>query len=203
MKIDRIKNTENNKYLLFYKPDGVICQFSEHEQHPSLAQFIPIKDVYPAGRLDTDSEGLLLLTNDGLLSHRLTDSRRHCPKVYYAQVEGDVSHEALKKLQRGVMVKGYQTLPSQVEKIAPPELPLRQKLITPHALTSWIRIILHEGKKRQIRHMTATVGFPTLRLIRVAIGPLNMKDLKPGQWRFLQNSEIKMLKTALRMNLAL
>jgi 23S rRNA pseudouridine2457 synthase len=203
MKIDRMKNTKNNKYLLFYKPDGVICQFSEHEQHPSLVQFIPIKDIYPAGRLDTDSEGLLLLTNDGPLSHWLTDPKRHCPKVYYAQVEGDVSDEALKKLQRGVIVKGYQTLPCQVERIVSPELPPRQKPITPHALTSWIRITLHEGKKRQIRHMTAAVGFPTLRLIRVAIGPLNMKDLKPGQWRLMQNSEIMMLKTALRMTLAL
>lgn len=111
------------KYLLFYKPDGVICQFSEHEKHPSLSGFIPVKDVYPAGRLDTDSEGLLLLTSDGLLSHWLTDPKRHCPKIYYAQVEGEITVDAIKSIRNGVVVKGYHTLPCQVEKIETPEIP--------------------------------------------------------------------------------
>jgi 23S rRNA pseudouridine2457 synthase len=184
------------KYILFYKPDGVISQFSEHEGHQALSAFIPIKDVYPAGRLDTDSEGLLLLTNDGNLSHRLTDPKRHCAKVYYVQVEGQVTENALNLIEKGIIVKGYRTLPCRAEKIDAPVLPTRRKEITPHAATSWLRITLFEGKKRQIRHMTAATGFPTLRLVRVAIGPLNLKGLEPGQWRSLTLPEIKLLKTA-------
>jgi len=185
------------KYILFYKPDGVICQFSEHEEHHNLSEFIPIKDVYPAGRLDTDSEGLLLLTNDGNLSHRLTDPKRHCAKVYYVQVEGQVTEKGINLLEKGVMVKRYLTLPCRAEMIDDPFLPTRRKEITPHAATSWLRITLYEGKKRQIRHMTAMIGFPTLRLVRVAIGPLNMNGLNPGQWRLLTLPEIKLLKTAI------
>jgi 23S rRNA pseudouridine2457 synthase len=185
------------KYILFYKPDGVISQFSEHEGHQDLSEFIPIKDVYPAGRLDTDSEGLLLLTNDGNLSHRLTDPKRHCAKVYYVQVEGQVTEKAINLLEKGVMVKGYLTLPCRAEKIDNPFLPVRRKEITPHAATSWLRITLYEGKKRQIRHMTAMIGFPTLRLVRVAIGPLNLNGLIPGQWRLLTIPEIKLLKTTI------
>jgi 23S rRNA pseudouridine2457 synthase len=185
------------KYILFYKPDGVISQFSEHEGYQTLSEFIPIKDVYPAGRLDTDSEGLLLLTNDGDLSHRLTDPKRHCAKVYYVQVEGIFTSEAAILLEKGVLVKGYQTLPCRAEKIDDPVLPTRRKEITPHAVTSWMRITLFEGKKRQIRHMTAAIGFPTLRLVRVAIGPLNLNGLEPGKWRILTNPEIKLLKTTI------
>ncbi len=185
------------KYILFYKPDGVISQFSEHEEHQALGAFVPIKNVYPAGRLDTDSEGLLLLTNDGKLSHRLTDPERHCSKVYYVQVEGLATEDALNMMEIGVLIKGYRTLPCRAEMIDDPLLPARRKAITPHAATSWLRITLMEGKKRQIRHMTATVGFPTLRLVRVAIGPLNLKGLEPGQWRVLTLPEIKLLKTAI------
>jgi 23S rRNA pseudouridine2457 synthase len=191
------------KYILFYKPDGVISQFSEHEVHQNLSKFISIKGVYPAGRLDTDSEGLLLLTNDGNLSHCLTDPKRHCAKVYYDQVEGLVTEEAIRLLEKGVLVKGYLTLPCHAEKIDDPFLPARRKEITPHAATSWLRITLHEGKKRQIRHMTAMVGYPTLRLIRVAIGPLNLNGLKPGQWRPLTIPEIKLLKSDIQHSPAL
>jgi 23S rRNA pseudouridine2457 synthase len=198
-----IDRGQKHIYILFNKPDGVICQFSQHKLHPSLAGYISIKDVYPAGRLDTDSEGLLLLTNDGLLSHRLTDPGKHFPKVYYAQVEGLITTEALNRLERGVEIKGYKTRPCRVERIDPPFIHDRHKPITPHALTSWVRLTLHEGKKRQIRHMTAAVGFPTLRLIRVAIGPLNLDDLKSGQWRFLSIPEVKMLDMALRTRSAL
>jgi len=190
------------KYILFYKPDGVISQFSVHESYQTLSEFIPIKDVYPAGRLDTDSEGLLLLTNDGNLSHRLTDPRRHCAKVYYVQVEGQITQAAINLLERGVMVKGYRTLPCRAEQINNPLLPKRRKEITPHASTSWLRITLFEGKKRQIRHMTAAIGFPTLRLVRTAIGPLNLNGLNPGEWRFLTISEVKLLKTILLLNSA-
>lgn len=182
-------------YLVFYKPDGVICQFSPHERYPSLADFILIKNIYPSGRLDTDSEGLLFLTNDGNLSHLLTNPEKHIPKVYYAQLEGSISELAMQEIRAGMWIKGYHTLPCEVEKINEPNLPPKRKAITPHAATSWIRITLHEGKKRQIRHMTASVGFPTLRLIRVAIGPLNLKGLEPGKWRKLELEEINLLKT--------
>jgi 23S rRNA pseudouridine2457 synthase len=195
MRKPQAEKRENLIYLVFYKPDGVICQFSQHENYPSLADFIPIKEIYPSGRLDTDSEGLLLLTNDGNLSHLLTDPTKHFPKIYYAQIEGDISEKAMQTIRAGVLLKGYRTLPCQVEKINEPDFPPRQKPITPHSATSWIRITLHEGKKRQIRHMTASVGFPTLRLIRVAIGPLNLKGLEPGKWRKLDVEEINLLKT--------
>jgi 23S rRNA pseudouridine2457 synthase len=201
--INPIHQSNAFKYVIFYKPDGVISQFSEHEAYQTLSEFIPIKDIYPAGRLDTDSEGLLLLTNDGGLSHRLTDPKRHCAKVYYVQVEGLFIKEAVKLLEKGVLVKGYQTLPCRAERIDDPVLPTRRKEITPHAATSWLRITLFEGKKRQIRHMTAAIGFPTLRLVRVAIGPLNLNGLEPGKWRKLTDPEIKLLKTTIHYPAAL
>ena len=181
------------KYILFYKPDGVISQFSEHEAYQTLSEFIPIKNVYPAGRLDTDSEGLLLLTNDGGLSHRLTDPKRHCAKVYYVQVEGIFTSEAAKLMENGVVIKGYQTLPCRAEKIDDPVLPTRRKEITPHMLTSWIRITLFEGKKRQIRRMMANIGHPVKRLVRLAIGPLELGNLETSQWRYLTHEEIRKL----------
>lgn len=199
MKIDINPNRGKLVYVLFYKPDGVICQFSSHERYPSLADFIPVPDIYPSGRLDTDSEGLLFLTNDGLISHLLTDPKTHFPKSYYVQVEGLISETAIHNLSRGVVVKGHRTLPSQVKKIDEPRMPSRQKPITLHAATSWIRITLREGKKRQIRHMTASVGFPTLRLVRVAIGPLNLDGLTPGKWRFLKQGELDLIKSRLKI----
>lgn len=181
------------RYLLFYKPDGVLCSFSDSEGRETLSNYIAVPGVYSAGRLDYDSEGLLLLTDDGKLIKRLTDPRHHVPKTYWVQVEGQITPEALEQLAHGVIVKGYHTRPCTVRQIPEPDLPPRRKPITPHAPPSWIEITLTEGKKRQIRHMTAAVGFPTLRLVRVVIGPLTLGNLKPGEWRWLNSEIVKLL----------
>ncbi|MEJ5241266.1 MAG: pseudouridine synthase [Anaerolineales bacterium] len=185
--------------LLFYKPYGMLSSFTdEGTGHPTLKDCIPIPGVYAAGRLDRDSEGLLLLTDDGDLIHRLTHPRYHLPKTYYVQVEGIPTEEALESLRRGVLIRGYRTLPAEVRLIPEPDLPPRSKPVTPHGPTTWLEIRLREGKKRQIRHMTAAVGFPTLRLVRVAIGPLTLEGLQPGEWRFLTATELQTLRRALQ-----
>lgn len=165
----------------------------------TLKEFIPIPGVYPAGRLDMDSEGLLLLSDDGALMHRLTHPDYDHPKTYLVQVEGRVTEEALAKLAGGVEVKGMKTRRSQVLIVPEPELAERAKPVTPHGPTTWLRIVLTEGKKRQIRHMTAAVGYPTLRLVRVAIGGLHLGDLKPGEWRELSPAEVDSLRKTLRL----
>lgn len=183
-------------YLLFHKPYGVLSQFTdEGTGHPTLKEFINVPNVYPAGRLDRDSEGLLLLTDDGPLIKRLTDPKDHVEKTYFALVEGDPTPEKLDTLAKGVILagSGYRTLPCGVRPIPEPDLPLRSKPVTPHGPTSWIELRLREGKKRQIRHMTAAVGLFTLRLVRVAIGPLKLDGLEPGVWRELSKSEISRL----------
>ena len=184
-------------YLLFYKPYGVLSQFTDSAGRPTLKAYIDLPGVYAAGRLDYDSEGLLLLTNDGGLIRRLTDPRFHLPKTYLVQVEGAVTPEAIHKLEAGLLIQGYHTRRCQAGIIAEPDLPPRPKPITPHAPPSWLRIVLHEGKKRQVRHMTAAVGFPTLRLVRYAIGPLTLGDLQPGQWRELTGAELASLRQGL------
>ncbi|MCS6993654.1 MAG: pseudouridine synthase [Anaerolineales bacterium] len=186
--------------LLFYKPYGVLSQFTdEGTGHPTLRDYIPIPQVYPAGRLDRDSEGLLLLTDDGALAHALTHPRRHVEKTYWVQVEGEPTEEKLQTLRRGVKIKGdYLTQPARVQVIAEPPLPPREKPVTPHGPTAWLEIGLREGKKRQIRHMTAAVGLFTLRLVRVAIGPLSLTGLAPGQWRPLRRDELANLKREIR-----
>ncbi len=178
------------RYITFYKPYGVLSNFTDSENRETLKAYIDVPGVYAAGRLDYDSEGLLLLTDDGGLIHRLTDPRHHLPKTYWVQVEGEISPEAIGQLKKGVLIQGEMTQRCQVRLISEPDLPPRRKPITPHKPPSWIEIILHEGKKRQIRHMTAAVGFPTLRLVRVAIGPLRLGELKPGEWRALSEQEI-------------
>lgn len=140
-----------------------------------------------------DSEGLLLLTNDGGLIHRLTDPRFNHPKTYQVQVEGIISQDALDRLCQGVPIQGSFTKISQVKAILEPALPERAKPITPHGPTCWIEMTLYEGKKRQIRHMTAAVGFPTLRIVRIAVGPVRLGDLQPGQSQPLSRSEIEAL----------
>ncbi len=190
-------------YVAFYKPFGVLTAFTDEDapgvEHPggrqTLKAYIPILDIYPAGRLDMDSEGLLLLTNDGFLAHRLTDPHYNHPKTYLVQVEGLPTPEALAKLEGGVEVKGEKTRRCQVMVVPEPGLPQRAKPVTPHGPTTWLRIVLREGKKRQIRHMTAAVGLPTLRLVRVAIGPVALNDLQPGQWRTLTPAEVSALKS--------
>ena len=148
--------------------------------------------------MDLDSEGLLVLSDDGELIHRLTEPGHHLPKTYLVQVEGSVTQEAIAQLQRGVDIHGYHTQRCRVLPIPEPDFPPRSKPITPHGPTSWLRIELEEGKKRQIRHMTAAVGLPTLRLVRVAIGPLHLGELKPGEWRELDQEEKDRLELALR-----
>ncbi len=181
--------------LLFYKPYGVLSQFTdEGTGHCTLQAYIPVPHVYPAGRLDRDSEGLLLLTDDGRLAHALTHPRRHIEKTYWVLVEGEPTEQKLSALRRGVRIKGeYLTQPAQVRVIPAPHLPPREKPVTPHGATAWLEIGLREGKKRQIRHMTAAVGLFTLRLVRVAIGPLTFEGLQPGEWRFLQPKEMRAL----------
>jgi 23S rRNA pseudouridine2457 synthase len=183
------------RYILFNKPYGVLSQFTdEGTGHPTLKQYIDVPNVYAAGRLDRDSEGLLLLTDDGPLVKRLTDPKHHIEKIYWVMVEGDPTAEKLAQLENGIHLRDYLTLPAKARLIPEPSLPPRTKPVTPHGPTAWIEIKLSEGKKRQIRHMTAAVGLPTLRLIRVAIGRVRLGDLKPGQWRDLTQDELNSLK---------
>jgi 23S rRNA pseudouridine2457 synthase len=190
------------KYLLFYKPYGVLCQFSDHRDHPrsTLKEYIPIPEIYPVGRLDRDSEGLLLLTDNGQLQHRLANPQFAHPRTYYVQVEGIPDESALDKLRRGVTIKNYRTRQAKVRLLSPePNLPprippIRDRQSIP---TCWLEMILTEGKNRQVRRMTAVVGFPTLRLVRVSIGSdlvkLDLTNLNPGEWRELSANETKNL----------
>ena len=191
------------KLILFNKPFGVLTQFRTSDHGHSLAEYIPVPGVYPAGRLDKDSEGLLLLTDDGRLQHRLTDPHHKLPKTYWAQVEGVPTDAALAALRDGVLLEGAtgaslhraprldpigdgrRTLPAKVRRMAEPALwprdpPVRFRKAIP---TAWLEIILTEGRNRQVRRMTAAVGFPTLRLVRAAIGPYTLDGLAPGEWK--------------------
>ena len=181
--------------IIFNKPYGVLSQFTdEGTGHPTLKQFIDVPNVYAAGRLDRDSEGLLILTDDGSLIKRLTDPKHHVEKTYWVLIEGDPTQDKLTQLEKGVRLKGYQTLPAKVRLIPDPNLPPRSKPVTPHGPTSWLEIKLREGKKRQVRHMTASVKLFTLRLVRVAIGNILTGDLQPGKWRDLTQNELKRLQ---------
>ncbi len=185
--------------IAFYKPYGVLTAFRDAEGRPTLKDFISLADVYPAGRLDYDSEGLLLLSDDGRLIHALTSPDHRVEKTYLVQVEGIVTAQALAALQRGVVIKGEKTRRCQAIVIPPPDLPPRSKPVSAHHPTSWLRLVLREGRKRQIRHMTAAVGFPTLRLVRVAIGNITLDGLRPGEWRELTASELRQLKDSQHM----
>ncbi|MGC3963741.1 MAG: rRNA large subunit pseudouridine synthase E [Rhodocyclaceae bacterium] len=175
-----------SRIILFNKPFGVLSQFTPEAGHRSLAEFIAVPNVYAAGRLDADSEGLLLLTDDGALQHRLADPRHKQPKVYLAQVEGIPSDAALEQLRRGVDLGDFVTRPCEASVadepawLWPRNPPIRERKSIP---TAWVRIVLREGRNRQVRRMTAKVGLPTLRLIRVSIGQWELGSLPSGDWR--------------------
>jgi 23S rRNA pseudouridine2457 synthase len=176
--------------LLFNKPFGVLSQFTdkglEGSRRPTLSAFVDVPGVYAAGRLDRDSEGLLVLTSDGKLQHRLSDPRHKTAKVYYAQVEGNISDAAIDQLRAGVTLKDGRTAPAKAEVVAEPDWlwprdpPIRVRKAIPD---SWLAITLTEGRNRQVRRMTAAVGFPTLRLVRWQVGAWSLEGLLPGEWR--------------------
>jgi 23S rRNA pseudouridine2457 synthase len=176
--------------VLFNKPYGVVCQFSPHEGRSTLADYIDIANIYAAGRLDHDSEGLLVLTDDGKLQNRITSPQHKLPKTYWVQVEGEISEEALAALRRGVQLKDGVTLPAIAERIAePPTLwpripPIRERR---HLPTSWLALTIREGRNRQVRRMTAAVGHPTLRLVRATVGDWQLGELGVGEYVRLAN----------------
>jgi 23S rRNA pseudouridine2457 synthase len=188
-----------HRYILFYKPYGVLSQFSDgdgEKQRRTLKDYIPIPKVYPVGRLDWDSEGLMLLTDRGQLQHRLADPRFGHSRTYWAQVERVPDLAAIGQLERGVIVENYRTRPAKVRLLEPePTLPPREPPIRDRKSvpTAWLELVLTEGKNRQVRRMTAKVGFPTLRLVRVAIDRLHLGNMQPGQWRDLTAQELELL----------
>lgn len=175
-----------SRIILLNKPYGVLCQFRAEPARLTLKDFIAAPDVYAAGRLDADSEGLLVLTDDGALQHRISDPRHKLVKTYWAQVEGVATDDALAHLRKGVDLGDFRTMPATAELAAAPAWlwprnpPIRQRKNIP---TSWLKLTLREGKNRQVRRMTAAVGFPTLRLIRYGVGMWNLEGLLPGQSR--------------------
>lgn len=183
-----------SRIILFNKPYGVLCQFTDPDGSPTLGDYIPVKDVYAAGRLDKDSEGLLLLTDDGKLQSRITHPKHKKSKTYWVQVEGQPEPEALDKLRNGVTLKDGKTRPAKVQLIdQPPGLwerdpPVRFRKTVPD---SWLSITITEGKNRQVRRMTAAIGHPTLRLIRARIGQWELKKLQPGEWTELAYPPVK------------
>lgn len=183
----------NYKYIAFYKPYGVLSQFTGEAQDKTLADFNLPKGVYAAGRLDKDSEGLLILTDDGKFNQKLTNPQSKKTKTYYVQVERIPSKESIEKLKLGVIIKGgYKTLPCEARLIGDPGFgprtpPIRERKSVPDC---WLEIKLIEGKNRQVRSMTASIGHPTLRLVRVEIGKININNLTPGKWEFVDKTDI-------------
>jgi 23S rRNA pseudouridine2457 synthase len=189
----------DHQYILFNKPYGVLCQFTDDSvsPRPTLKEYIDIPEVYSVGRLDFDSEGLLLLTNDGQLKHRLIDPQFEHSRTYWVQVERIPTEDALEQLRNGVMIQGYRTKPAIANLLdTEPDLAERQPPIRFRASipTAWLELKLTEGKNRQVRKMTAAVGFPTLRLVRVAIAHLSLSDLQVGKWRNLTQTELQELR---------
>ncbi len=180
-----------SRLILFNKPYGVLTQFTDAAGRPTLADYIPVHKVYAAGRLDADSEGLVVLTDDGVVQARIADPRHKLEKLYRVQVEGLPTDAALKQIAAGVDFGDFLTRPCQVRRITEPaglwqrNPPVRYRAAIP---TSWLEIVLREGKNRQVRRMTARIGFPTLRLIRWAVGNWTLAGLAPGQWREIEFS---------------
>jgi len=190
-----MKNTQkNNKtYIIFNKPYGVLCQFTDEHGRPTLKDYIKFEDIYPAGRLDIDSEGLLFLTNDGEMINMLSHPRNKHFKTYLAQVEGIPTDEMLGNLRKGVMIKGKKALPAKVKmledgpKLWERPVPIRFRKTVP---TSWLEIKICEGKNHQVKKMTAAVGLPCLRLVRVGIGPLFIGNLQPGRYAIINKPNL-------------
>jgi 23S rRNA pseudouridine2457 synthase len=182
-----------HKYLLFYKPYAVLSTFTDSSGRSTLKDYIPVPGVYAAGRLDYKSEGLLLLTDDGPFIQHLIDPHNEHPRTYFVQIEGVISNEAIDRLRNGVELSGRMTKPTVIKSIKEPELPSRPVPVRNYHPTSWVKIVLYEGKKHEIRRMTAVVGIPTLRLIRFAIGKLTIDKLQPGEWRELTKIELEQL----------
>ena len=185
------------KYVIFYKPYDVLSQFTDSQgDRATLKAFIPVRDIYPVGRLDRDSEGLLLLTNHGQLQHRLSNPKYGHPRTYWVQVERIPPAEAITQLCQGVVIQGQRTRPAQVQllprdpDLPPRDPPIRYRKSVP---TCWLEMVLTEGRNRQVRRMTAAVGHPTLRLVRRAIGSLALTGLAPGEWRSLATAEVQQL----------
>ncbi|HQR11631.1 MAG TPA: pseudouridine synthase [Casimicrobiaceae bacterium] len=178
--------TSNSGVILLNKPFGVICQFTEDGSRPTLKDYVDVAHVYPAGRLDTDSEGLVVLTADGAMQARIASPKFKLPKTYWVQVEGNPTGAQLAKLARGVELDGAMTRPAKARAIPePPGLwprnpPIRVRKAIP---TTWLELVIREGRNRQVRRMTAAVGLPTLRLIRQAVGSWSLEGLPPGTWR--------------------
>jgi 23S rRNA pseudouridine2457 synthase len=193
------------RYLLFYKPYNVLCQFTDDgaaAARETLQDYITVPEVYPVGRLDQDSEGLLLLTDYGELQHRLINPKFRHPRTYWVQVERIPDEKALEQLRQGVVIQDDRTRPVQVslleqEPLLPPrDPPIRFRKNVP---TAWLEMTLTEGRNRQVRRMTAAVGFPTLRLVRVRIASLSLAGLQPGEWRDLTAEEVAQLKQLCRL----
>ena len=188
-----------SRTIAFNKPYGVLPCFTDPNGRPTLADYIDLPGVYAAGRLDLDSEGLLLLTSDGTLAHHITDPQHNLTKLYLAQIERIPSEQALEQLRTGVVLNGKKTKPAEVRLLPDdPQLPDRPVPIRfrKNVPTAWLEIILREGLNRQVRRMTAAVGNPTLRLVRVAIGPVLLGDLQPGDWRNVTSGEISQIYSA-------
>jgi 23S rRNA pseudouridine2457 synthase len=178
--------------IFFNKPYGVLSQFTPEGKWRALAEFIPVKDVYVAGRLDADSEGLLILTDDGRLQAKIADPKHKLVKAYWAQVEGLPDEAALDRLRAGIALSDFTAKPAKVRRMVEPaglwprDPPIRYRAAIP---TSWLEIRISEGKNRQVRRMTAAIGYPTLRLIRAAIGAVTLAGLAPGQWRQVEGDD--------------
>ncbi|MGB7338489.1 MAG: pseudouridine synthase [Phototrophicaceae bacterium] len=187
--------------IKFWKPFQVLTQFTtDNSERQTLADYIPIPAVYPAGRLDYDSEGLMLLTDDGNLNHMLTHPKHGHPRTYWAQVENIPDEEALDEIRRGgIMIKNYKTKPATATRIDAPDLPDRNPPIRYRANIPdcWLELTLTEGKKRQVRRMTAAIGYPTLRLFRTSIGPITLEGLQEGEFTELTDVEMEALRVSI------